>query len=87
LTPQYSFAFDYFGGLNPDRDFADLSNIIFSNGQLDPWNAGGVNTQVSPDVTIIYIEQAAHHLDLRLPNATADPASVVAARQLELATI
>ena len=34
----------------------------------------------------IFIEKAAHHLDLRLPNA-ADPAEVTAARQQEATII
>ncbi len=58
------------------------SNIIFSNGELDPWHAGGVLENVSDQTISIYIENSAHHLDLRLPNE-ADPDSVKAARQLE----
>jgi lysosomal Pro-X carboxypeptidase len=58
------------------------SNIIFSNGELDPWHAGGVLTNVSERSIAIYIEDSAHHLDLRLPNE-ADPASLTAARQTE----
>jgi lysosomal Pro-X carboxypeptidase len=51
------------------------SNIIFSNGELDPWHAGGVLTNVSERSIAIYIEDSAHHLDLRLPN-DADPISL-----------
>ena len=46
-SPQYSWALDYFGGVNPEKDFMKASNIIFSNGELDPWHAGGVLTNVS----------------------------------------
>lgn len=80
--PQYSWALDYFGGKNPTKDFMKTSNIIFSNGELDPWHAGGVLEPVSDETVVIYIENSAHHLDLRLPNE-ADPATVTAARQLE----
>lgn len=55
------------------------SNIIFSNGELDPWQAGGVTFEVSNETTVLYIEKSAHHLDLRLPNP-ADPATVTEAR-------
>ena len=45
--PQYNWALEYFGGKNPKKDFMNASNIIFSNGNLDPWHAGGVLEQVS----------------------------------------
>lgn len=85
-NPQYSWALDYFGGYRPEKDFMKTSNIIFSNGELDPWHAGGVLTDVSEATTTIWIEDSAHHLDLRLPNE-ADPDTVKAARQLETVTI
>lgn len=59
------------------------SNIIFSNGELDPWQAGGVLTNVSDQCIALYIENSAHHLDLRLPNE-ADPSTVTQARQIEM---
>lgn len=58
------------------------SNIIFSNGELDPWQAGGITKKINDDTIALYIESSAHHLDLRLPNE-ADPATVTAARQTE----
>ena len=77
---------DYFGGRNPARDFMKSSNIIFSNGSLDPWQAGGVVEHVSDSVVILYIENSAHHLDLRLPNE-ADPQTLTDARTIEMETI
>ena len=82
MTPQYDWAFTYFGGKNPKKDFMNASNIIFSNGTLDPWHAGGVLDQVSDECISIYIENSAHHLDLRLPNE-ADPQTLTDARQTE----
>jgi len=38
---------------------------------------------VSEQTTFLYIENSAHHLDLRLPNE-ADPESLTAARQTEM---
>jgi len=81
-TPQYNWALDFFGGRFPHRDFIKASNIVFSNGQFDPWQAGGVTFDVSKDTTPIYIEEGAHHLDLRGPNP-ADPPSIVLARKHE----
>jgi lysosomal Pro-X carboxypeptidase len=79
LRPQYGWALEYFGGQNPKKDFMKASNIVFSNGELDPWQAGGITFDVSPETTPLYIEHSAHHLDLRLPNV-ADPQSLTDAR-------
>ena len=50
------------------RDFKYYSNIFYSNGELDPWSAGGVTVQPNDDLPMYMIKGAAHHLDLRLPN-------------------
>jgi len=82
LTPQYDFALDFFGGRDVNLDWSHYSNIIFSNGDLDPWHAGGVTEDVMPNNPIIWIEKSGHHLDLRLPNVL-DPPAVTAARAQE----
>lgn len=46
--PQFNWIFDYYGGKNPKKDFMKVSNIIFSNGELDPWHAGGVLETINP---------------------------------------
>ena len=88
LTPDYTWALRYFGGFNIDKDFLAATNVIYSNGELDPWRAGGLNKNVTADGSgiALYIEGGAHHLDLRPPNDQ-DPATVTNARNIEMANI
>lgn len=88
LTPQYTWALDYFGGYDINKDFLHLTNIVFSNGDLDPWMAGGLNYNVTADGSgiALTIEGGAHHLDLRLPTDL-DPVFLTEARAIETANI
>lgn len=52
LTPQFNWALDTFGGRNVKKDFLHVSNIIFSNGDLDPWRAGGVMTPINDKIVV-----------------------------------
>ena len=87
MTPKFDWALDYFGGRNPSKDFLAATNIVFANGELDPWHAGGVTKNITTNTIALFIENSAHHLDLRLPNPDADPASVTSARALETAYV
>ena len=60
------------------------SNIVFSNGLLDPWAAGGVLHNISATVIALLLPSGAHHSDLMFSNA-ADGADVVAARSVHRA--
>ena len=88
MTPDYDWALRYFGGFDIDKDFMYATNMILSNGELDPWREGGLNKNVTLDGSgiALYIESGAHHLDLRAPN-DADPAAVTEARSIEMANI
>lgn len=62
-----------------DRLTEYASNIIFSNGLLDPWSGGGVLRSVNEKIVVLIIPEGAHHLDLRTENKN-DPSSVIQAR-------
>jgi len=72
LTPDYHWALREFGGFNITRDLKSYSNIVFSNGSLDPWRAGGVQGDqyfnINLKLPYYFIKGGAHHLDLRLPS-------------------
>jgi len=80
VSPRPALANTLYGG----RDFSAASNIIFSNGLLDPWSSGGVLKSGPPKTGIVavIIPEGAHHLDLRAANP-ADPVSVIQARKIE----
>ena len=81
LKPQFDWAMDTFGGRNLNKDFSLISNIVFTNGDLDPWRAGGVLYNfINDKVTVKVLKGAAHHLELREPNP-ADPQDVIDVRE------
>ncbi|NXI68716.1 PCP carboxypeptidase, partial [Anseranas semipalmata] len=79
VRPRPSWILSMYGGKN----ISSHSNIIFSNGGLDPWSAGGVTQNISDSLVAIMIPDGAHHLDLRSRNPS-DPKSVQQARVLEV---
>ncbi|GFT13338.1 lysosomal Pro-X carboxypeptidase [Nephila pilipes] len=75
VKPNENASYIMYGG----KDIAASSNIIFTNGKLDPWYGGGILQSLSDTLIAIVMEDAAHHLDLRSSNI-ADPDSVKKAR-------
>lgn len=65
------------------KNISSHTNIIFSNGELDPWSGGGVTKNVTDTLVAIVIPKGAHHLDLRA-NTAFDPTTVLLARSLEV---
>ncbi|XP_015100166.1 lysosomal Pro-X carboxypeptidase isoform X1 [Vicugna pacos] len=79
VRPRPSWITTMYGGKN----ISSHTNIIFSNGELDPWSGGGVTKNITDTLVAIVIPDGAHHLDLRANNAF-DPTSVLLARSLEV---
>lgn len=79
VKPRQTWITSMYGGKN----ISAHSNIVFSNGDLDPWSGGGVRKQISESLITINIPEGAHHLDLRSKNVN-DPPSVLKARNLEI---
>jgi lysosomal Pro-X carboxypeptidase len=74
------WAFDYFGGRNFAKETTSYTNIVYTNGEMDPWNAGCPQESNNSSVVIVNAD-AAHHLDLRAPHPK-DPPSILRAREV-----
>nr|XP_045001879.1 lysosomal Pro-X carboxypeptidase-like isoform X2 [Jaculus jaculus]XP_045001880.1 lysosomal Pro-X carboxypeptidase-like isoform X2 [Jaculus jaculus] len=79
VRPRPSWITTMYGG----RNISSHTNIVFSNGELDPWSGGGVTKDITDTLVAITIPQGAHHLDLRA-NTIFDPAPLMLARSLEI---
>uniref|UniRef100_A0A915EEX1 Lysosomal Pro-X carboxypeptidase n=1 Tax=Ditylenchus dipsaci TaxID=166011 RepID=A0A915EEX1_9BILA len=69
---------------NYGASFPTASNIVFSNGYLDPWSGGGWDLKPATKGSLVslIVEDGAHHLDLRGADP-ADTKSVLEVRRLE----
>jgi hypothetical protein len=79
VKPRVGWLPTWFGGPN----ITASSNIIFSNGKLDPIWPGSVIHDISSSIIAVNMEQGAHHSDLRSPDPR-DPPSVASARIIEM---
>ena len=62
------------------------SNIIFSNGLVDPWSGGGVLKNISHSLVALVTEQGAHHVDFRF-STSEDPVWLIEQRRQEVELI
>jgi lysosomal Pro-X carboxypeptidase len=97
-SPDTQFLAREFGGSNIADNQQGITNIIWSNGGMDPWHGGGFYPEgmlpnattrvwrtaqnVDRSVHYIWIRRGAHHGDLRGPS-TNDPPELTAARTKE----
>ncbi|XP_047028735.1 putative serine protease K12H4.7 [Helicoverpa zea] len=63
-----------YGGLTPN-----VTNVVFTNGDMDPWHRISVLHDLSPDAPSIYIEGASHCADQSYPYNTENK-NITAAR-------
>ncbi|ETO33033.1 hypothetical protein RFI_04075 [Reticulomyxa filosa] len=82
--PRPLWANTNFGGWQIGK--GGVTNIVFSNGQLDPWRGGGITLNLSQTITSIVIPDSGHHIDLFFSNPD-DTAAVKNAREYELTQI
>ncbi|KAF0689377.1 Aste57867_19169 [Aphanomyces stellatus] len=68
-----------YGGI---ETFRTTSNIVFSNGEYDPWAPTGILKSLSETVVAVNIPAGAHHLDLMFSNPL-DPQGLRDARDIE----
>lgn len=78
ITPDFYRTVMMYGG----SKFSTATNIIFSNGELDPWSALGVLEPPNDNLVVIIIPGVAHHVDLRFASTT-DTRAVKQARAIE----
>ncbi|KXZ53845.1 hypothetical protein GPECTOR_6g763 [Gonium pectorale] len=82
VTPRPLWATLEWGG----RRLSAASNIVFSNGLLDPWHGGGVLEDISDSLPAVIIPEGAHHLDLMFSHQD-DPLSVIEVRKFQRESI
>jgi lysosomal Pro-X carboxypeptidase len=88
---QYWMTNSYYGGLSDDFQAGMLplstsaSNIVFTNGEFDPWRAAGVSVNnTAKDIIALFVPSGAHHLDLMFATPT-DPPGLKQIREAEIA--
>jgi lysosomal Pro-X carboxypeptidase len=68
VKPRY-YHWQALGPKSDARGLAAVSNVVFTNGQLDPWSSGGIlsNESLAAGSVAYFIHNAGHHLDLFFP--------------------
>ncbi|KAJ3696160.1 hypothetical protein LUZ60_001537 [Juncus effusus] len=84
IVPRPGWVSTEFGGHNISKVLEKFgSNIIFSNGLLDPWSGGSVLNKISDSIVALVAPLGAHHIDLR-PSTKEDPDWLVNFRKSEI---
>ncbi|KAE9607941.1 putative lysosomal Pro-Xaa carboxypeptidase [Lupinus albus] len=87
VKPRPKWITTEFGGHNIHATLKNFgSNIIFSNGILDPWSGGSVLQNISESVVALVTEEGAHHIDLRASTKN-DPSWLIEQRATEIKLI
>ena len=86
VKPDSFWASKTYGGLQGLQK--QLRNVVFSNGLLDPWSAGGILDPrgFHPSVKTVIIPNGAHHIDLMFSHRL-DTKDIKEARRVELEEI
>jgi lysosomal Pro-X carboxypeptidase len=81
VQPNPRWAEQRWGGFHIGDGHTGVTNLIWSNGGLDPWHGGGFLRpfENTDELHWFFLPEGAHHLDLRGPHP-ADPANVTATR-------
>eukprot|EP00755_Sulcionema_specki_P008997 Sspe_Gene.42458::Locus_20605_Transcript_4_5_Confidence_0.286_Length_1924::g.42458::m.42458/K01285/PRCP; lysosomal Pro-X carboxypeptidase len=87
VTPRPTWLTLNYGGYALNSNASTVTNVIWSNGLRDPWHGGGFLVQNKESCPVLLMPSGAHHVDLRLPNSTADPADITAVRAQEEAIL
>jgi lysosomal Pro-X carboxypeptidase len=65
----------------------EASNIVWSQGEYDPWRGGGVMEDLNDLLRAMVIPKAAHHLDLFFSHEHDTDAVVIEARKFEMGEV
>lgn len=82
VRPKTLWATTVFGG----RRLSWASNVVWTNGYLDPWAGLGVQESLSPSLVAMILPGGAHHLDFMWSNDL-DPEPVIEARKTQMKLI
>ncbi|KAK3907645.1 Putative serine protease K12H4.7 [Frankliniella fusca] len=59
----------------------DVTNVIFVNGNIDPWHALGIVSNISDQAPAILVDGGSHCADMNAPNPTYDTSDITNAHQ------
>ena len=83
VNPRPAWYHTQFGGYNINTvQHSLITNVIFSNGLLDPWHGGGFLKQARESCPTFIMPNGAHHVDLRAAHP-GDTPDITATRKAE----